>query len=149
MTYKIVKYILCITFFLSSFWGIVKNINTIKYNTGIIFNFENFIIAILFLLSMIIIAILSKHKEILNNFFLYYWILIFIAYNIGDFFNIKFLEKLSEFLILPFYSIFPIIWNFTDGETATIISLLFAFYVIPLCMISYLSIIIFKRNRIK
>lgn len=147
MKYSWIKYIFIFNLTFTAIWGIYVLI----YGQMINFNVVNFAFSIIFLFSMIIISILSVYTDktkIKIKIFMCYWILIFSIYNISDFTDINGLEKIAEIIISPFGSIFSILWEFTDGETATVVSLILAYYIIPVLMIIYFSVILFKWDNI-
>ncbi len=139
-----IKYFLFALLFVSVFHGV----DVQMFSQGIIFNIADFVFAVLFLLSMIIISIISVNKGKSRNcskIFLFYWISVIIIYNISEIFSIDLLETTAEFIISPFKNIFYILWRFTDGETATVISLLSAYYVLPFIMNTIFFSMILKR----
>lgn len=147
MKHSRTKRILIFSLIFTALWGIFVLI----YGHMIVFNAVNFVFSLIFLFSMIVTSILSVHTDKNNvkiKVFLCYWILVFFSYHISDFTDINVLEKISEFMIAPFGSLFSILWEFTDGETATVIGLISAYYVIPVLMIIYFAVILFKWNNI-
>lgn len=147
MKHSWTKRISILSLIFTALWGIFVLI----YGHMIVFNVVNFVFSLIFLFSMIMTSILSVHTDKTNvkiKVFLCYWILVFFSYHISDFTDINVLEKISEFMIAPFGSLFSILWEFTDGETATVIGLISAYYVMPVLMIIYFAVILFKWNNI-
>lgn len=144
---KYSEYILFAALFFSAFHGI----NVLISSNGIAFNAVDFIFAVLFLLSMILISVLSLYKNKTKTAiysFLGYWTTVILIYNTSELLDIDWLENMTEIIISPFMSIFYILWQFTDGETATAVSLLSAYYIIPVLMILYsaVMILIYKKT---
>lgn len=147
MKHSWTKRILIFSLIFTALWGIFVLI----YGHMIVFNAVNFVFSVIFLASMIITSILSVQTDKTNikiKIFLCYWILVFFSYHISDFTDINVLEKISEFMIAPFGSLFSILWEFTDGETATVIGLISAYYVMPVLMIIYFAVILFRWDNI-
>lgn len=146
--FKYAEYILFIALFFSAFHGI----NVLISSNGIAFNAVDFIFAILFLLCMILISVLSLYNKTKTAIysFLGYWTTVILIYNTSELLDIDWLENMTEIIISPFASIFYILWQFTDGETATAVSLLSAYYIIPVLMILYSAVMIMiYKKRIK
>lgn len=130
--------------------GAVCNIYAIVHSTGISLSIVSFVFAAVFLLSVIFIPILSVHTGRDRGIILIllsYWSLLAVTYVFGDISGIRWLENAGELLIFPYYSLFPVLWELSDGETATVLSILSAYYVIPFFMIVYLSVMLSVWNR--
>ncbi len=144
--FKYSEYILFVVLFFSAFHGI----NALTFSNGIVFNAVDFIFAILFLLSMILISVLSLKNKIKTAIFSFlgYWTTVILIYNTSELLDIDWLENTAEIIISPFASIFYILWQFTDGETATALGSLSAYYIIPVLMILYstVMILIYKKR---
>lgn len=143
--FRYTEYILFAVMFFFAFHGV----NALIFSNDIAFSAVNFTFAVLFLLSMILISVLSFYKnktKTIISYFLGYWTAVILIYNISELLDIEWLENTSEIIILPFASICYILWHFTDSETATALSLLSAYYVIPVLMILYFTVMILKKR---
>ncbi|MCM1132030.1 MAG: hypothetical protein NC340_01020 [Ruminococcus flavefaciens] len=104
--FRYAEYILFAVMFLSA----VHGINALIFSNVIAFNAVNFTFAVLFLLSMILISVLSFYKnktKTVIGAFLGYWTAVILLYNISGILDIDWLENTAEIIIMPFavYSI--------------------------------------------